>query len=147
MGRLCLLKCNSRSKRINQRNNKYCSEDGENCCCRRLSFYYLLGRICKCRNPCFRRSRGYISGFFRRLKECGKFQNKNRNLVKSVKKIQNTGFEVNAGFILGFDSDKASIFQSQIEFIQKSGIVTAMVGLLNVSPKTRLYERLKKPID
>jgi len=48
---------------------------------------------------------------------------------------------------LGFDSDKASIFQSQIEFIQKSGIVTAMVGLLNVSPKTRLYERLKKPID
>ncbi|MCE5329136.1 B12-binding domain-containing radical SAM protein [bacterium] len=78
------------------------------------------------------------------LEECGKFQNKNRNLVKSVKKIQNAGFEVNAGFILGFDSDKASIFQNQIEFIQKSGIVTAMVGLLNVSPKTRLYERLKK---
>jgi len=78
------------------------------------------------------------------LEECGKFQNKNRDLVKSVKKIQNNGFEVNAGFILGFDSDKATIFQNQIDFIQKSGIVTAMVGLLNVSPKTRLYERLKK---
>ncbi|MDZ7836691.1 MAG: hypothetical protein U5N58_01425 [Actinomycetota bacterium] len=54
------------------------------------------------------------------------------------------GFEVNAGFILGFDSDKETVFQNQIDFIQKSGIVAAMVGLLNVSPKTRLYQRLKK---
>ena len=52
--------------------------------------------------------------------------------------------EVNGGFILGFDSDKPSIFENQIEFIQKSGIVTAMVGLLNVSPNTRLHQRLKK---
>jgi len=78
------------------------------------------------------------------LEECGKTQNINRDLVKSVKKIQNMGMEVNGGFILGFDSDKPSIFESQIEFIQKSGIVTAMVGLLNVSPQTRLHERLKK---
>ena len=78
------------------------------------------------------------------LKECGKHQNENRDLVESVKKIQNMGMEVNGGFILGFDSDKPSIFESQIEFIQKSGIVTAMVGLLNVSPKTRLHQRLKK---
>jgi hypothetical protein len=54
------------------------------------------------------------------------------------------GFEVNAGFILGFDSDKETVFQNQIDFIQKSGIVAAMVGLLNVSPKSRLHERLKK---
>ncbi|MCJ7666563.1 MAG: DUF4070 domain-containing protein, partial [Actinobacteria bacterium] len=54
------------------------------------------------------------------------------------------GFEVNAGFILGFDSDKENVFKNQIDFIQKSGIVTAMVGLLNVSPKSRLHERLKK---
>lgn len=78
------------------------------------------------------------------LEECGKFQNKDRNLIDSIKKIQNIGIEVNAGFIIGFDSDKASIFQSQIEFIQKSGIVMAMVSLLNVSPKSRLYERLNK---
>ncbi len=78
------------------------------------------------------------------LKECGKYHNINRNLLESVKKIQNTGFEVNAGFILGFDSDKETIFQNQIDFIQKSGIVAAMVGLLNVSPKSRLYNRLKK---
>ncbi|MDD3777365.1 MAG: radical SAM protein [Actinomycetota bacterium] len=78
------------------------------------------------------------------LEECGKYHNKNRNLLESVRKIQNMGFEVNAGFILGFDSDKDTVFQNQIDFIQKSGIVAAMVGLLNVSPKTRLYQRLKK---
>ena len=48
-----------------------------------------------------------------------------------------------AGFIVGFDSDTPSIFQRQIEFIQKSGIVTAMVGLLQAPPGTGLYERLK----
>ncbi|MCJ7473316.1 MAG: DUF4070 domain-containing protein [Actinobacteria bacterium] len=78
------------------------------------------------------------------LEECGKYHNKNRNLLESVKRIQNMGFEVNAGFILGFDSDKATVFQNQIDFIQKSGIVAAMVGLLNVSPKSRLHDRLKK---
>src|SRR5208283_2600667 len=44
---------------------------------------------------------------------------------------------------IGFDSDPASIFKSQIDFIQHSGIVTAMVGLLNAPPGTRLFKRLK----
>src|SRR4030066_397849 len=78
------------------------------------------------------------------LRECGKIQNTNRNLVESVKLIQNMGMAVQGGFIVGFDSDKTSIFQRQIEFIQKSGIVTAMVGLLTALPKTRLYQRLKE---
>jgi len=78
------------------------------------------------------------------LQECGKYHNINRNMLESVKKMQNMGFEVNAGFILGFDSDKDTIFQNQIDFIQKSGIVAAMVGILSVSPKSRLHERLKK---
>jgi radical SAM superfamily enzyme YgiQ (UPF0313 family) len=77
------------------------------------------------------------------LEECNKVQNENRDLVQSVKKLQNAGFEVQGGFIVGFDNDKPSIFQKQIEFIQKSGIVTAMVGLLNALPKTKLYQRLK----
>jgi len=50
---------------------------------------------------------------------------------------------VQGGFIVGFDSDPLSIFKSQISFIQKSGIVTAMVGLLNAPAGTRLYKRLK----
>jgi len=78
------------------------------------------------------------------LVECSKVQNVNRDLVASVKKMQNYGLEVQGGFIVGFDSDPVSIFKSQINFIQKSGIVTAMVGLLNAPPGTRLYHRLKK---
>jgi radical SAM superfamily enzyme YgiQ (UPF0313 family) len=78
------------------------------------------------------------------LKECGKMQNQNRDLVDSVKTIQNGGLEVQGGFIVGFDSDQPSIFQRQIDFIQQSGIVTAMVGILTALPKTRLYQRLKE---
>jgi radical SAM superfamily enzyme YgiQ (UPF0313 family) len=78
------------------------------------------------------------------LVECNKLPNKNRDLLASVKKIQNYGLEVQGGFIIGFDSDPVSIFKSQIDFIQKSGIVTAMVGVLVAVPETRLYKRLKR---
>jgi radical SAM superfamily enzyme YgiQ (UPF0313 family) len=78
------------------------------------------------------------------LKECCKVQNKNRDLVEDVKRIQRAGLQVQGGFIVGFDHDTPSIFQRQIDFIQQSGIVTAMVGLLQAPPGTRLYERMKK---
>ncbi|HUV45146.1 MAG TPA: DUF4070 domain-containing protein [Dehalococcoidales bacterium] len=78
------------------------------------------------------------------LAECNKYTNANRDLVASVKKIQSFGMEVQGGFIVGFDSDPLSIFRSQINFIQNSGIVTAMVGLLNAPRGTRLYQRLYK---
>ncbi len=77
------------------------------------------------------------------LVECSKNQNKGRDLVQSVKVLQHAGLQVQGGFILGFDNDPPSIFQQQIDFIQKSGIVTAMVGLLQAPPGTKLYERLK----
>ena len=78
------------------------------------------------------------------LAECNKLTNKNRDMVASVKKMQSYGFEVQGGFIVGFDNDPVSIFRSQINFIQNSGIVTAMVGLLNAPRGTRLYQRLMK---
>jgi len=78
------------------------------------------------------------------LGECAKLQNVNRDLAKSVRKLQNHGLEVQGGFIVGFDSDPSSIFEKQINFIQQTGIVTAMVGLLNAPRGTRLYQRLKK---
>jgi len=77
------------------------------------------------------------------LSECGKSQNINRNLIQSVHKIQKKGLEVSGGFILGFDNDSLSVFQKQIDFIRDSGIISAMVGLLNAPIKTRLYKRLK----
>ena len=77
------------------------------------------------------------------LTECGKSQNKNRDLMASVRKLQNHGLQVQGGFIIGFDSDPPSIFENQINFIQKSGIMTAMVGLLNAPPGSALFRRLK----
>ncbi|MHC1698680.1 MAG: B12-binding domain-containing radical SAM protein [Geobacteraceae bacterium] len=74
--------------------------------------------------------------------ESGKVQNLNRDLLESVKKIQNSGLQVQAGFIVGFDSDSPSIFERQIRFIQESGIATAMVGMLTALSGTKLYQRL-----
>jgi radical SAM superfamily enzyme YgiQ (UPF0313 family) len=78
------------------------------------------------------------------LNECSKRQNLGRDLVASVKRIQHAGMEVQGGFIVGFDSDPPSIFQRQIDFIQKSGIVTAMVGLLQAPAGTRLHARMMR---
>jgi radical SAM superfamily enzyme YgiQ (UPF0313 family) len=78
------------------------------------------------------------------LVACGKMQNAGRDLDASIKHIQAAGLEVTGGFIVGFDNDSPSIFRRQIEFIQNSGIVTAMVGLLNAPRNTRLYQRLKQ---
>jgi radical SAM superfamily enzyme YgiQ (UPF0313 family) len=76
------------------------------------------------------------------LVECNKRQNRDRDLVADVKRIQRAGLEVQGGFIVGFDNDAPTIFARQIEFIQQSGIVTAMVGLLQAIPGTKLHHRL-----
>jgi radical SAM superfamily enzyme YgiQ (UPF0313 family) len=78
------------------------------------------------------------------LTECHKTQNKNRDLLESVKRIHRSGLQVMGGFIVGFDCDLPSIFQRQIDFIQKSGIVTAMVGMLQAPPGTHLFNRLQR---
>jgi len=76
------------------------------------------------------------------LEECGKAVNQRRDLLTSINKLQKKGFIVSGGFIVGFDNDNSRIFEEQINFIQKSGIVTAMVGLLNAPVGTKLFKRL-----
>jgi radical SAM superfamily enzyme YgiQ (UPF0313 family) len=78
------------------------------------------------------------------LAECNKRQNQKRDLVADVKRIQRAGLEVQGGFIVGFDSDTPTIFARQSEFIQQSGIVTAMVGLLQAIPGTKLHQRMNR---
>ncbi|MCX6236277.1 MAG: B12-binding domain-containing radical SAM protein [Bacteroidia bacterium] len=77
------------------------------------------------------------------LMDCNKSQNRNRDMLQSVKKIQKAGMQVSGGFIVGFDSDMPTVFQQQIDFIQQSGIISAMVGLLNAPKNTKLYKRLE----
>jgi radical SAM superfamily enzyme YgiQ (UPF0313 family) len=78
------------------------------------------------------------------LQECGKAQNLKHNMLDSIKKMHASGLRVSGGFIIGFDNDPLDIFEQQINFIRNSGIVTAMIGLLNAPTGTRLFERLKK---
>ena len=77
------------------------------------------------------------------LKEAQKSQNRG-NLLESVSKIQSYGMEVMAGFIVGFDNDPEDIFERQIDFIRRSAIPLAMVGLLNALPDTQLWKRLER---
>jgi radical SAM superfamily enzyme YgiQ (UPF0313 family) len=78
------------------------------------------------------------------LEKCNKTQNVRMDLYDSIKKIQSKGLEVTGGFIIGFDSDPENIYDLQIDFIQKAGIPTAMIGLLTALPNTQLYRRLQK---
>ncbi len=81
------------------------------------------------------------------LVECGKTQNSNRDMLESIKVIQKNGIQVMAGFIVGFDNDPADIFERLIAFIQSSGIVTAMVGLLQAPFGTSCMTGLKKKAE
>ncbi len=65
-------------------------------------------------------------------------------LMNAVRTIQQKGMEVMGGFILGLDGDNEGAFDSQIEFIQESGIPMAMVGLLSALKGTDLYLRLQR---
>ena len=73
-----------------------------------------------------------------------KLQNTRRSLLDSVAVIQSYGMQVMVGFILGFDTDRDDIFDRMVDFIQKSGIPVAMVGLLQAMPGTQLFRRLGK---
>ncbi|HEV2134259.1 MAG TPA: DUF4070 domain-containing protein [Terracidiphilus sp.] len=78
------------------------------------------------------------------LKATNKLQNTRRDLLESIALIQRYGIEVMGGFILGFDTDREDIFDRLVEFIQKSAIPIAMVGLLQALPGTQLFRRLSR---
>jgi radical SAM superfamily enzyme YgiQ (UPF0313 family) len=76
------------------------------------------------------------------LLETQKRQNTHLDLEAAVEKLVRAGLEVMAGFIVGFDADDESIFERQYEFISRSPISMAMVGLLTALPSTQLWRRL-----
>lgn len=76
------------------------------------------------------------------LAECSKTQNRNRDLAADVHRIQAAGMQVQGGFIVGFDNDSLTTFRRLVDFIQGSGIATAMVGILQAPIGTKLYQRM-----
>ena len=78
------------------------------------------------------------------LAETRKVQNiAGDSLEAKIQRVRDGGIVVNGGFIIGFDSDDETIFDEQFEFIQRSGIAQAAVGILTPIPTTPLYDRLK----
>jgi radical SAM superfamily enzyme YgiQ (UPF0313 family) len=73
-----------------------------------------------------------------------KKQNTRRNIVESVHTIYGAGMFVIAGFIVGFDSEKVSVADAMIDFIEESAIPVCMVGLLYALPNTQLTRRLAR---
>jgi radical SAM superfamily enzyme YgiQ (UPF0313 family) len=76
------------------------------------------------------------------LLETQKRQNTHLDLAAAVEKLVRAGLEVMAGFIVGFDADDETIFDRQLEFISRSPISMAMVGVLTALPSTQLWRRL-----
>ncbi len=68
----------------------------------------------------------------------------NTSLMDKVKILQRTGFEVQAGFIIGLDTDPDDIADLTIAFIREAGIPVAMVGILGVLRDTPDYKRFSR---
>jgi hypothetical protein len=73
-----------------------------------------------------------------------KKQNTRRSLIDSINKIYGAGIYVNAGFILGFDSERKRIAEGMIDCIEGTAIPVCMVGLLYALPNTQLTRRLER---
>ncbi|MGH0028423.1 MAG: radical SAM protein [Myxococcota bacterium] len=78
------------------------------------------------------------------LLETKKNQNARGDLVESVRRVQSYGIQVQAGMIVGFDADDASIFEEQLHFIQEARIPVSMTGMLQAMPETPLHARVRK---
>jgi radical SAM superfamily enzyme YgiQ (UPF0313 family) len=78
------------------------------------------------------------------LNEAKKFQNLRRDPLECIRAIQEGGLWVTGGFIVGFDSDRETIFDDQREFIERAAIPWAMTGFLQAPPTTPLYDRMRR---
>lgn len=65
-------------------------------------------------------------------------------LLDKVRRLQAAGFEVQAGFIMGLDTDPDDIADRMIAFIREAGIPVAMVGILGVLRDTPDYKRFRR---
>ncbi|KUG26888.1 hypothetical protein ASZ90_003268 [hydrocarbon metagenome] len=73
-----------------------------------------------------------------------KKQNTRRNILEDIRYLQEFGFIITGTFIVGLDTDKPTVFDDVINFIQESGIVLSIVNILKAPPGTELYDRMKR---
>ena len=77
------------------------------------------------------------------LLETSKLQNTKFTLVSTIRNIQSFGFIVVAGLIFGFDSDSEKSFDSTLDGITDSGLLSGDASLLTALPGTPLYRRMR----
>ena len=77
------------------------------------------------------------------LREVGKLHNLRRGttIAERVRRVQDSGIEVWAGMIVGFDHDDPGVFARQRDFLREARISQSFVSLLYAPPKTPLYAR------
>jgi radical SAM superfamily enzyme YgiQ (UPF0313 family) len=73
-----------------------------------------------------------------------KLQNTRNPLVEACRKINDAGLLIYAGFILGFDGERAGAGDRIQAFVEQTSIPQPMLGILQAPPNTALWERLKK---
>jgi len=73
-----------------------------------------------------------------------KFQNTRSPLLDSVDRVTRSGLRVIAGFIIGFDGEKAGAGQRIVAFSEETGIPTTTFSMLQALPHTALWHRLDK---
>jgi radical SAM superfamily enzyme YgiQ (UPF0313 family) len=78
------------------------------------------------------------------LETARKLQNTRSSLEESVDRITSYGIRVMAGFIIGFDGEKNGAGDRIVEFVSRTGIPAAMMGMLQALPNTGLWHRLEK---
>ena len=77
------------------------------------------------------------------LEETKKYQNLRASIEESVLTIASAGVNVMAGFIVGFNSDPANIYDLQIDLIRRLPVPMAMIARLEAAPGTPLYARME----
>jgi radical SAM superfamily enzyme YgiQ (UPF0313 family) len=78
------------------------------------------------------------------LETSKKLQNTRSSLEEAVDHIGSYGIRVMAGFIIGFDGEKTGAGDRIVEFVSRTGIPAAMMGMLQALPNTGLWHRLEK---
>ncbi|MCB4400761.1 B12-binding domain-containing radical SAM protein [Synechococcus sp. MU1625] len=78
------------------------------------------------------------------LETARKVQNTRNPLDAAVDRITANGIRVMAGFIIGFDGEKDGAGRRIVDFVTRTGIPAAMMGMLQALPKTALWARLER---
>ena len=76
------------------------------------------------------------------LRSMSKDQNLRMPILDAVRKLNDYGFEVVSGIILGLDTDTPATADHLIEFIEASQIPMLTINILYALPRTPLHERL-----